>query len=61
MNNEELFKQILAQQVVLFKMIKKIEVHTGMDHFKSPSVKTILDDLNKEANKIIDQIDVKNS
>jgi hypothetical protein len=54
--NEEILKQIIAQQVVLFKRIQKIEYEIGKGDWKSYSDQSYADELKKEAEKIIDQI-----
>lgn len=56
--NDELLKLIVAQQVVILKRLEKLEFKVKGSGFRSASAQTYLDELNKEAAKIVDQISV---
>ncbi len=55
--NDETLRLLVAQQVVILKRLEKLEHHVkgGM---KSAPIQSYVDDLKKEALKIMDQIRV---
>lgn len=54
MNDEDL-KLLIAQQVVILKKLEKLEEKIN-GRFRSVSVQSYVDELRREAEKIIDQI-----
>lgn len=54
---KELLKQLIAQQVVILKRLEKLEYHVKGGGRTAP-VQSYLEELQREAAKIIDQIRV---
>lgn len=53
--NDEDFKLLIAQQVVILKRLEKLEDKIN-GRFRSTSVQSYVDELRREAEKIITQI-----
>ncbi|MFA6727381.1 MAG: hypothetical protein WCS17_04070 [Prevotella sp.] len=55
--NEELLKRIIAQQAILLKRLERLEdkVNNG---FHSRPYQSYIEELKREANKIINQIEI---
>ncbi len=54
---KELFLQLLAQQIVILRRLEKLE-HEVRGGMRSAPIQSYVDELNKEAAKIIHQIRV---